>query len=550
MPEDFQPWKPSGIIFFLFYYVNLFMLQFVCYNESVPIIFTCEEDAPMKYKALICLLALLLLTGCHQAATLPDLSEERPVADAPAEAETPPAEEPAPPADPLPAPDADALFLYTKDNRTVVVRGDGTVVLQSEDGTLDALTDTAAGTITGLIAQRQEGSVPDPWGTPSPQRQWCLLYGLDGQLQLELPLVSVRVCGDFLWGANSDTGLEEVYRRSTGQLLYDNVTLFSPLGSHYYLAQDVWGGPGVILTEDGQTVARTPQGYTINTVLGSRYLVTNSGNSYGLLDENGRELFPCQYSYISTVTGGYLLVQQEGGPYQVIDPADLSVVFRWDYLVQQVLPESLVAAADFDFNTWRLVDYDGNALIDQDFNWIDCAARDETGAPTLLYGVQYADSGSILSFFTPDGQMVTDALDTGGSYNQLISDRAVLTTASSWDSETQTGRFLVQTTDFHTGQVLFRLESTDGSACPLFPHFTYGIDPEPGFLILSQENEQGWSRYSILREDGTVVLADLEELDYLGQGVVQCTRGWTSGLMRLDGTWLYQESRFSTLNDE
>lgn len=504
----------------------------------------------MKYKALIFLLALLLLAGCHQAVTLPDLSEERPVADAPVEAETLPAEEPASQADPLPEPDADALFLYTKDNRTVVVRGDGSIILQSEDGTLDTLTDTVTGAVIGLIAQRQDGSALDLWGNPSPQRQWCLLYDLDGQPLLELPLVNVRACGDFLWGTNHDTGLEEVYRRSTGQLLYDNVTLFSPLGSHFYLAQDTGGGPGVILTEDGQTVAHTPAEYTINTVLDNRYLITNSGNSYGLLDETGKELFPCQYALVSSIDSKYLQVQQENGPYQVIDPTSMEVLFQWDYPVQQVLPESLVVAAEFDFNTWRLVDYDAHALIDRDFNKIECAAQDESGTPTLLYGVQYADSGTILSFFTPDGQMVTDSLDTGGSYNQQISDRAILTTASYWDEEAQSGHFLVQTTDFYTGQLLFRQEGTVGSAYPLFPHFTYGANPEPGFLILYQSNAQGWTRYSILREDGTVVLSDLQDLDYLGEGVIQCTQGWTSGLMRLDGTWLYQESRFSTLNDE
>ena len=504
----------------------------------------------MKYKTLILVLALLL-TGCHPVTTLPDQSQGRPVVDSEVP-EIEASEQTEPPQIPedrsLPVPNSDSLFLYTKDNHGVVVRVDGTVVLQVDDGPLSRLTDSQTGELTGFVCQQQQGFALDQWDEPVPAHQWCQLYDLEGKPVLELPLVSVQAYGDFLYGTDDKTGFGKVYRRSTGQLLYDNVTMFSPVGDYYYLAQDVWGNPGVILTEDGRTVARTPDGCAVYSVLDYRYLVTTSNNLNGLLDETGQELFPCQYSYISSL-GGYLQIQLNEGPYQVIDPATGQVVFTWDYQVTEAMPESLIVSADWDFFAFRLVDYDGNALLDQDFSWIDCAARDEDGTPTLLCGTNYADSGSDLTYFTPDGRIVVDTFHLDNGYNQPISDRVLLSTATHWDEETQSGWSTVRTLDFYTGQELFRMENVNGSAFPMYPHFTYGSDPEPGFFILDQTNEQNWYRYSILRADGTVVLSDLQDLDYQGEGVIQCTRGWTSGLMQLDGTWIYQESLFSDLED-
>jgi len=72
---------------------------------------------------------------------------------------------------------------------------------------------------------------------------------------------------------------------------------------------------------------------------------------------------------------------------------------------------------------------------------------------------------------------------------------------------------------------------------------------ESGFFSRGGSNELGWYRTDILDAEGNVVLEGLQDMLYRGDGIFQCSRGFTSGLLRLDGTWLYEESAFNGLSD-
>ena len=102
------------------------------------------------------------------------------------------------------------------------------------------------------------------------------------------------------------------------------------------------------------------------------------------------------------------------------------------------------------------------------------------------------------------------------------------------------------------------LDLTDGTQTPLPSVYenTY-YNPlysehgmEQGFFSRGGSNELGWYRTDILDAEGNVLLEGLQDVIYRGNGIFQCSRGFTSGLLRLDGTWLYEESSFSTLTDD
>ena len=79
----------------------------------------------------------------------------------------------------------------------------------------------------------------------------------------------------------------------------------------------------------------------------------------------------------------------------------------------------------------------------------------------------------------------------------------------------------------------------------------YGdMDPvSQSCFLLSVQSPAGWSLSSLVAPDGTVLLEQLSHVRYRGGGVLQVRQGFTEGLIRIDGTWLYQQSRFSTMEE-
>jgi hypothetical protein len=107
----------------------------------------------------------------------------------------------------------------------------------------------------------------------------------------------------------------------------------------------------------------------------------------------------------------------------------------------------------------------------------------------------------------------------------------------------------VRILDITTGEATFEISGEQISGFPVFVNLMTGEGREPGYIYLTCPNAQGWARTAIVHQSGQIVLEDYQDVRYCGGGVVQCTRGFTGGLLRMDGTWLYQEERFNTLED-
>lgn len=503
-------------------------------------------------KKIILLLLLLLLTGCGQTVEVPEEPQTVVQPEPEPEPELPEREETVIPehayAPSLTLPQASEIYIYNNEAHTVAVSPTGEIILECTDGTLEPLKDVQTGQITGLLIQRQEGFQTTEWGEVMPLRQWCDLYDLNGTFLMEVPLNYVSAYGDYLYGYDQQTMKSKLYSRETRELLYDNVVFFTPLGEHYFVAEEIWGSPGTILTADGQIVTETPREYAVTSMLASRFAVIQQNERCGLLDETGTVVLPCEYEEIRTAWGDRVQVYAEG-QYHVLDLTTGETVFRWKHPIDLLLPNTAVVQIDDNYSGSMLVSLDGTPLLDDTFDWIQPASHGEDGEVTLLCGTRYGDHGATYFYFTPDAEVI-NTLDVPNGYGQMISDTTVLISENIWDEETEISHGSIRLVNILTGQTLYELEGEYVSAHPMYTDAMLGEGLEEGYIIVNKRNAQGWQRQAVVHESGQVVLDDYQELSYVGGGVVQCVRGFTGGLLRLDGQWLYEEPEFASLNDQ
>ena len=466
-------------------------------------------------KLLILFLALFYLTGCHH--------------DVPIAPNAPSVEETQ-----MPVPND--LYLYTDDTRYLAIDNEGNPVLEVTDGQMGIL--RTEGLATGIAVQRAEGVVTDEYGWNAPEKTWCDIYSVTGEYEYSVPLNYVNQEGPFLSGYDLQAQTSKIYRRSDGALLYDDIYTCYAVGDYFYVNQGAWDAPGFFLDSRGEAVCSVPEEYSTAGCDLDNYLTVVQNGLVGLMRPDGTMALPCIYEELRAGQLGCVFVKNETG-WHAVEVETGNVLFSSPTLIQYLLPHAAIVAVDHEKNSYQLVGLDGTPKTEQTFSWPSAHDTNADGIPEMFSAT--TDDYSKAFLFAPDGTVLYHA-DTNSSITVL----------------SQTDALLSRYMEKENRNIWSWLDLQAGTETPLSAAYEniyynplyseYGI--EPGLISRGGTNELGWYRTDILDADGNVLLEDLQDMIYRGNGIFQCSRGFSSGLLKLDGTWLYEESSFSTLTDD
>ena len=404
----------------------------------------------------------------------------------------------------------------------------GRVVMEVYDGQLSIM--KRDGQSIGICVTRTEGSVTDEWGWKSPETYRSDIYDVTGKFRFSVPLSYVSAEGDYLIGYDPKVGSIRAYDRSDGKLLYDNVQNHFPLGDAYVMQLP----SGTFIFHDDGTRITLPEEYLVRYGFSEEYIIVGKNGLQGLLNSNAEEVLPCRYTWLTTGDNGYVYVQEEGSDHQVIDPQTGETIFRWPYSISSMpTKDCAVVAVDDDYSGYQLVDLSGQPIISEEFSWINCYRVSEGSDPILQAIAEDRDSPVL---FRPDGTILYAG--EGSGYCTVLNEQMAMTCQYGTDSNSW---YLL---DLESGSKTELPNQGDSYYSQL-----YGVDGAEGYLLRGYTNEQGWYRHDILDAKGNMILSDLQDCAYLGNGIVQCRQGFRSGLLHLDGTWLYQEGTFSAMDD-
>jgi hypothetical protein len=523
-------------------------------------------------KRILCLLlilSVLLCTACTPAPPVPDdPPQPDPVPDAPKDPVPQPTPEPVP--DPEPAPDPEPtpdpkpdrpipqrrpVYIFHGET-DVAVDSQGNIILQGEADSLSLLYDSATGEIACIQETLREGMITDQWGWAEPERSWCRLYDLQGNLLLEPEAPYVSVCGDFVSYYDSKTNDFTVLKLSDGSVLVEQAGMAWLAGDVIVVKDLQWEQPSTILDADGKVLWQQTEGWYISGYQkhGEQFylLVVNPDGLTGLATPYGDMLLPCEYLEIGDITGNRVAADTGKG-WVVVDLTTGETLLQWPTRIMTLLENSLIAAESQDYGRFFLMDYNGQRLSDRVFQWLNPVDDDFDDIPELLYGnLDYSQEirpedvsweQQTVVFLRPDGtELYCEEYTT--SQLEPMDSRVILRRDGDWGSE-------------NTAYAIQHLETGEKIEIPvksiIFTELLWlysGEDPmDRQYFTAYYQNPLGHSRTCVVDQQGNILLDDLKSCIYLGGGVFQVTVGFETGLMDLNGNWLLRQSQFTGLRD-
>jgi len=510
-------------------------------------------------KRILCMLLLLCLlcTGCTQEPAATPLQPEEPTVSTPeptGSPEIPPEEEAEPEPEtlqPLLPDNAAPAYLFEGTTQNSLIAPDGTVILSSSHP-LSLLYDRNTNRFAGLMERCSEGIVYDEYGWASAERTWCNLYDLSGGLLHSFPLNYVSVCGNWAYGYRSETGTSSIYRLSDGTLYLDNLNSVWDLGGILAFRQNSWEDPCTLLLPDG-TLIPLPADLEPSRVLwdeDTAYLaIYNEQYQLGLATLSGEHLLECRFENALTVQDGKVILTDDTTTWSFDLQTGMLEPFAGGRLVNRLFSECAIVQTGKDPYTYAMADLNGNLLTPDGFPYLSTIDNNADEEPELVYGTLETEDSSRVFCFQPDG-ILLQIFDLDANYFTPLTSSHALLSEQRWDEATQTSSGTYSLIDLKTGEPLRQWDGESLFISPLYYYAYSELDESSrGYLMLNQKNELGWQRYSLLNELGEPVLENCSSILYRGNGVVQVEQGFTSGLMTLNGAWLYQESSFSALED-
>lgn len=503
----------------------------------------------MKQFLAIALL-LLCLCGCspQPEPSLAPAGPTEPVQSGPVLPKEQPEEQPDVPV--LPDVPSKPVYLFEGSDKNRILTNDGTVVLES-DQALYLLQNELTGTLAGLVENTQEGIVYDDYGWAMPEQIHCTLYDLQGQPLLTLPWHHISLYGDWIYGSHGQTGDSEIRRLSDGAVLFTDVHTLFPTGGILAFRPDHENNPQVLLLPDGSTMQLPPLYSLTGTCTdsdGTVYLVVQKSQLTGLMSLQGDLLVDCRYKSIPAVRDGTAYCANTFST-DCIRLSDGQILQTWPVQATAVYSTCAVALQGNNWEQQVLVDLNGQLLYPQAFTHIYTLDLEMDGRPELFRGMLYHQDGQF--FTTSSVPLLPDGTVLGGELTgdwEILSPRTAVLTERIQEESAAADRVFLK--DLQTDRTLGQWEGKAISAYPLY-HMGYSdMDPvSQSCFLLNVQSPAGWSLSSLVAPDGTVLLEQLSHVRYRGGGVLQVRQGFTEGLIRTDGTWLYQQSRFSTMEE-
>ena len=411
----------------------------------------------------------------------------------------------------------------TDETSSKAIAPDGTVLFETADGQIEPLIDHLTGEYIAITVCRRTVGTSLAGYTYD-------IYTLDGkQVVTGMAAYDIDCLGNVILVLESDgtNYRASVFRRDSYELLRNDFRTGMIVGDCIWLTpQDGDGTVQYLMDGDGNLTV-------VETLVDSyfvwqdrAYFVTGQGGEcLGLMDSKGKQLIEGKYAKVCYgISNGYARCEDENGHY-LVDITTGEEVFRWDYPILDAFENHLLLHTE-DYH-YALADWNGYILATGiSIQPID----DENDGDPELFVVAQNDSTVYLN---PAGDVLVVTPADRSIVENYITSRTVITYQYLDEDHHEIYRI-----DLTTGERT-RMDQTYTTISPIWED-----DQATGLFYAAQveiTGEIGDVRCDIVREDGTVLLSGLDDL-WTRQGDVFYTEDEnTRGLIRLDGTWLYQE---------
>lgn len=410
------------------------------------------------------------------------------------------------------------------DGPSKAISPEGEVLLEVESGQIEPLIDHLTGEYIAIMVCRRAA------GTAIEGYQYDI-YTLDGkQVVTGMAAYDVDCLGNVILLLESD-GINyraSVFRRDSYELLRNDFRTGMIVGDCIWLTpQDGDGSVQYLMDGTGAlTTAETPVDSYFVWHDRAYFVTGQGGECLGLMDSKGNQLIEGKYARVCYgISNGYARCEDKEGHY-LVDIATGEEVFRWEYPILDAFETHLLLHTE-DYR-YALADWNGQILATG--NVIQPVDDDANGNPELF--AVTTDEGML--YLNSDGDVLSVTPADTNIFQQHITSRTV-----AFLNPLETGDYSIDLLNLHTGEMIPVSDHPYTTISPIWEE-----NQATGLFYAAKVEiigEIGDVQCDIIREDGTILLSGLDEM-WTRQGDVFYTENdEVRGLIRIDGTWLYQE---------
>lgn len=426
------------------------------------------------------------------------------------------------------------LLSFRIQDETFIVNTAGKEILSGKN--LWLIQDLFTNEAPFITKSRYEAVKRDEDGWIEQHRTFTTVYDRNGkEIQSETEGDLNAVFGDYVvWMESNDSINGKLVRRSTGEVLFNDVNSAAKLGSSYVVVyHNTEGAPPTLVDANG-TFSELEDFYSFYTSGDPNYFVSlrmqDAGT--GLIDAQLREVLPPVYVTVQ-VTNGYALTW-DGAESEVWRLPEAEKIRTIGGEKIQYFDGEVMVLCNEDYNDdYYLADASGEPLT-QPGSYLFYAGNNESPVKAFCS----SGSGSSAILYGRDGTLLYEK--ENASIVPVSSDRFVV----SWAVETGEGDSIRY--DSHCLVLNEKGEE-------VIPEGTYqwisnwGID---GTCIAAFHGGRTSGLYDLLDPECKVLLSDLKWVESAGNGYYLVEKGFSEGIMDKDGNWIYQTTQFRTLDDE
>lgn len=418
------------------------------------------------------------------------------------------------------------------DTPSKAIAADGSVLLEVDSGRIEPLKDEATGEYLAILVIHSRTADHDSYYD---------IYNLEGgKIAGMLQAYNIQCFGSLVMILD-DMGGEytaSLYGREHSDLLRSDFHTGMLVGDCLWMTPKNSDGQTHFLydSEGNLTELHDTPIATYFLWQNRTYFVTGTEDTgYGLMDSKGNLLIQKDYRNILGISGGYARCVKETGEC-LVDIATGEAVFQWPHPILQVCGAYiLVHTADYRY---QLIDWEGHVVLDAD-TVIHTMDDNQDELPEAYFHTWQLQP----TFTDADGHtlQILDKSDNAAGVNILNSHTAVLL------HQRTDGYLDISLLHFRTGEETRLPERNYATYYPLLED-----NRNTGMFVVSywegdptapaaEEGSALQQGVAIFRDDGTLVLDGLSDLWSRQGDVFYTEQDGMAGLIRIDGTWLYQE---------
>ncbi len=440
----------------------------------------------------------------------------------------------------------DNLYVIARNNQWGVLNAKGEFVIAPQENSLNILRDSVTHAPRYIQASKIiPGKKDEEYGVYWEDNQYLnALYDTKGNLIYDFAEGYFSdVYGDYLRMYRDEK--EQLVNMKTGEALDledANISTYNGL----FVISD-YDEPGIRFYDTNMELVKELPDYYFNYTTKdddkTYFIVQNAERQAGLLDEDFNLVVPCQYRWINDVNGKFVRAEDQSQCSVIVDITTGETVLSTD------------PSEDIYY-------YDGNlALVATNdkygkraYNMIYLNEDNRIDSYPYLSVINNSTWGhKAAGFLVKNEDKTTTILDKEGNIFLALDDEC-------WASYNG-NYFIIEYYGDIDGARPTELYKPDGTKLDLPKEYTsissmYHYESLP-YLEARYEDRQGNWKTDILDETGNLLIENLQiytfsdfESDYCDGYRILARRGFSQGMMDMEGNWLYEESIFGGLGND